>query len=191
SRGVVRVCDKNNKLQDLTPGLNANSGCSNGATNSAYLCDSYQPAPVASDLTYGFAIQVSDSQNGDNPNCCKCYEVNWTSGGAVNKTMIVQIVTPGGAGGDVKKNDLIILTPGGGVGPLSSGCTNQYGNSFNWGESRGGVKNREACDKLPSNLQGGCYWRFNWARGEINGWDITYEPTECPSRLTDISGCRA
>ena len=44
----------------------------------------------------------------------------------------MQILTPGGAGGDVKRNDLILLTPGGGVGPLSTGCTAQYGNGFSW-----------------------------------------------------------
>jgi len=96
------------------------------------MCDTYQPIPVANDFSYAFAIQVSDNQNADNANCCKCYEVWWTTGGALNKTMIVQIVTPGGAGGDVKRNDLIILTPGGGVGPLSTGCTSQYGNGFTW-----------------------------------------------------------
>lgn len=191
NRGVVRVCNKNNQQQDRDTGLRANSGCASGAANNAYMCDTYQPAPISNEVTYGYAIQVSDSQNADNPNCCKCHEVTWLSGGAVGKKMIVQIVTPGGSGGDVKRNDLIILTPGGGVGPLSTGCTNQYGNSFAWGEQRGGVKNREACEKLPTNLQGGCYWRFNWARGEINGWDIEYRPVECPARLIEVSGCRA
>ncbi|KAK3379224.1 glycoside hydrolase [Lasiosphaeria ovina] len=191
SRGVVGVCDKNNKPIDHDAGIRANTGCSSSASNSAYLCDSYSPTPVADDVSIGFAIQVSDSQNGDNPNCCKCYQVRWLTGAAANKSMIVQILTPGGSGGDVKKNDLIILTPGGGVGPLTSGCTNQYGKSYSWGDARGGVKNREACEKLPSNLQGGCYWRFNWARGDVNGWDIIYEQIACPSVLTDISGCAA
>ncbi|KAK1755907.1 barwin-like endoglucanase [Echria macrotheca] len=193
SRGAARVCDKDNRLLDQTTGLRANSGC-NGVPSSsgaAFMCDSYQPIPVADNLTYAFAIQVSDNQNSDNTNCCRCYEVLWITGAAINKTAVVQVVTPGGASGDIKKNDLIFLTPGGGVGPLSTGCTAQYGNSYSWGEQRGGFKNREACDGLPPNLQGGCYWRFNWGKGEMNGWDIQYKPTQCPSRLTDISGCKA
>lgn len=108
----------------------ATNGCSTGGT--AYLCDSYQPVPVADDLSYGFAIQVSDNQREDNPNCCKCYEVNWLSGNAVGKTMVVQIVTPGGGGGNITKDDLIILTPGGGLGPFDQGCARQYGNSYSW-----------------------------------------------------------
>ena len=106
------------------------TGCANGGN--AFMCDTYQPIPISNDVSYGFAIQVSDSQNGDNPNCCKCHEVKWTTGAGINKTMVVQIVTPGGSGDPVKRNDLIILTPGGGLGPLSSGCPNQYGNTFSW-----------------------------------------------------------
>jgi len=134
NRGVAKVCDKANKPLDQNTGLRAASGCANGGASSAYICDTYQPIPVAEDLTYAFAIQVSDNQNADNANCCKCYDVWWTTGAAAvaNKSMIVQIVTPGGASGDIKRNDLIILTPGGGVGPLSTGCTNQYGTSYSW-----------------------------------------------------------
>lgn len=96
------------------------------------MCDDYQPRPVADDLTYGFAIQVGGNTAGDNPNCCKCYEIQWLSGAAAGKKMIAQIVTPGGRGGDIKDNDLIILTPGGGLGPFSNGCRNQYGNNYSW-----------------------------------------------------------
>ncbi|KAK4230344.1 RlpA-like double-psi beta-barrel-protein domain-containing protein-containing protein [Podospora fimiseda] len=205
SRGVTRVCDRSNKPLSLQPGIAALSSCAPplpplpflppppqlNPNNAAYLCDTYQPTPVSNDLAYGFAVQVSDTQTPENSNCCKCYQVQWLTGGAANKTMIVQVVTPGGSGGEVKKNDLIILVPGGGLGPWSNGCPNQYGTSYNWGNNQGGVKNREACEKLPKNLWSGCYWRWNWARGELNGWDIVYKPVECPSRLTDISGCKA
>ncbi|KAK4444909.1 RlpA-like double-psi beta-barrel-protein domain-containing protein-containing protein [Podospora aff. communis PSN243] len=193
NRGVAKVCDRSNQLLDQATGIRTNSGCMAAGASSAYMCDTYQPMPQTEDFSYAFAIQVSSNQNADNAACCKCYNVWWTTGAAAaaNKSMIVQIVTPGGASGNIRQGDLIILTPGGGVGPLSAGCTNQYGTGFSWGETLGGVKNREACDKLPANLQGGCYWRFNWARGEMNGWDIQYEPITCPSRLTEISGCRA
>lgn len=59
------------------------------------------------------------------------------------------------------------------------------------GNNNGGVANRTACERLPSNLQGGCYWRFNWGKGDLIGWDINYTPVTCPDRLTSISGCHA
>ncbi|OAA65697.1 Barwin-like endoglucanase [Niveomyces insectorum RCEF 264] len=189
TRGVVKVCDKDNKVQDQSTGLFATTGCSAGGTS--YLCDSFQPVPVQDDLSYGFAIQISDNQREDNPNCCKCYKVDWLSGNAAGKSMIVQIVTPGGAGNNITKDDLIILTPGGGLGYFTQGCSRQYGNSYSWGNTFGGVSSRSDCEKLPDNLQAGCYWRFNWARGDITGWDIQYEQVSCPSRLTSISGCDA
>ena len=83
-------------------------------------------------LSYGFAIQVGGSTTDANPNCCKCYDVQWVSGEAQGKHMIVQILTPGGTGGPVKDKDLIIMTPGGGLGPLAAGCAAQYGNNINW-----------------------------------------------------------
>ncbi len=59
------------------------------------------------------------------------------------------------------------------------------------GDSYGGITSRQGCENLPANLQAGCYWRFNWARGDINGWKIQYEQVTCPFRLTSISGCEA
>lgn len=127
---MAKVCDKSNALLSQQNGISAVSGCSSGGTG--YLCDSYQPLPVSSDLTYGFAIQVGGGTTGENPNCCKCLEIQWVSGAASGKKMIAQVVTPGGTGGNVKNGDIIILTPGGGVGPFASGCTNQYGSSYKW-----------------------------------------------------------
>lgn len=126
----MKVCDKNNKPQDLDTGPWMTSGCSSGGTG--FLCADFQPVPVEDKLSYGFAVQVSDNQREDNPNCCRCYQVQWTSGKAAGKKMIVQILTPGGGSGAIKKNDLIIMTPGGGLGPFDSGCSRQYGNSFSW-----------------------------------------------------------
>lgn len=72
--------------------------------------------------------------NGGNPNCCRCYEVEWLDGigGDRNKRMIVQTIYPGGTGGDVVAGDLVILTPGGGFGPFGNACRTQYGNSYDW-----------------------------------------------------------
>ncbi len=117
---------------DQSTGLFSTNGCTASGSGAAFLCDSYQPVPVENDLSYGFAIQVSDNQREDNPNCCKCYKVDFLTGGAAGRSMVVQIITPGGSGGSVAKNDLIILTPGGGVGPFSQGCTSQYGKGYSW-----------------------------------------------------------
>jgi hypothetical protein len=96
------------------------------------MCDSFQPTPVADDLSYGYAIQVSDAQTENHPNCCKCYEITWLNGGAEGKRMIAQVLTPGGSAGDIRRDDLILLVPGGGLGPLNQGCPNQYGRNVNW-----------------------------------------------------------
>ncbi|KAK3943232.1 hypothetical protein QBC46DRAFT_377874 [Diplogelasinospora grovesii] len=41
----------------------------------------------------------------------------------------------------------------------------------NRGNQNGGVDSSNSCASLPQNLPGGCYWRFNWAKGDINGWN--------------------
>ncbi len=132
-------------------------------------------------MSYGFAIMAGVAH------CCKCYKLTWTSGAAAGKQMVVQAINAATGTGSVTANDMVILTPGGGVGPHSKGCEKQYGAT--WGQTNGGVDSRQACENLPPNLQGGCYWRFNWARGDMNQWDISYDQVACPSRLTSISGC--
>ena len=59
------------------------------------------------------------------------------------------------------------------------------------GKSGGGVTSGNECANLPQNLQGGCYWRYNWAKGAVNTWNIEYQQVTCPQRLTSISGCSA
>jgi hypothetical protein len=52
-----------------------------------------------------------------------------------------------------------------------------------------GVTSDSQCSQLPSNLQAGCHWRWQWAGGDVNEWSITYKQVNCPSQLTSISGC--
>ncbi|KAK0716274.1 RlpA-like double-psi beta-barrel-protein domain-containing protein-containing protein [Lasiosphaeris hirsuta] len=177
-QGSPKVCDINNN--GLPNALSAKSGCDGGT---GYLCDAYVPTPVSDSLSYGFATM------GGAANCCKCFLVTWKSGNASGKQMLVQAVNNFEPAGDVKIGDIVILTPGGGNGPNETGCRSQYGK--NWGQSGGGVSSGSECANLPQNLQGGCYWRYNWARGAINKWDIEYQQVTCPSRLTSISGCSA
>ncbi len=59
------------------------------------------------------------------------------------------------------------------------------------GRTIGGVQSRNDCAELPQNLQAGCYWRWNWARGDINGWNVDYKQISCPAELESKSGCSA
>lgn len=132
-RGSAKVCDINNN--PLANGLNAQSGCNAGT---GYLCDTYVPTPVSDALSYGFAVMGSGS-------CCKCFQVTWWDGNARGKQMIVQAVNQFDVTGDLKKDDIVILTPGGGNGPNEAGCRNQYGRNWyvkNKGKG-GGQRNKE------------------------------------------------
>ena len=202
-RGVPKVCDiNNNSIGNASVALKAESGCKGGK---GFLCDSYIPSPATDILSYGFAIF-----NGVG-NCCKCFQLTWTSRNARGKQMIVQALNTFDPAGDVKANDVVILAPGGGSGPNETGCRNRYGTtwyvdlpervmdgrarltyrSFTRGQSGGGVASAKDCANLPQNLQGGCYWRYNWAGGPINTWGVDYQQVACPARLTSISGCVA
>jgi len=77
-------------------------------------------------MSYGFAVMMSTGS------CCRCYELTWTSGNARGKKMVVQAINAGTPGGNVGKDDIVILTPGGGVGDHEDGCKRQYGNSNSW-----------------------------------------------------------
>ena len=133
-RGAVKVCDRDNNPLERDAGRASSSTCEGARSDDGFLCQDYSPIPVSEELSYGFAIQVGGNLNGDNPNCCRCYEVEWLEGAAgdKDKRMIVQTVYPGGEGGDVVSDDLIILTPGGGLGPVGSACRAQYGRDYDW-----------------------------------------------------------
>lgn len=47
----------------------------------------------------------------------------------------------------------------------------------------------EECEVLPENMHAGCYWRWNWARGDTNQWAVEYNQIQCPNELTSVSGC--
>ncbi|KAK0639690.1 RlpA-like double-psi beta-barrel-protein domain-containing protein-containing protein [Cercophora newfieldiana] len=106
--------------------------------------------------------------------CCKPACGGSSSSGAYNKQTMIA-------------NDIIIYTPGGGVGPVFDGCRLQYGKS--WGRTIGGVSSKNECANLPQNLQAGCYWRWNWARGDVNGWALDHKQIACPVELENKSGC--
>ena len=99
--------------------------------------------------------------------------------------MIVQITN---TGEDLGQNHFDLQIPGGGVGKFN-GCTPQWGGQFKWGQTYGGVSSEGECYKLPSQLQNGCRFRFQWFRGADNP-TINFQPVACPAELTNISGCK-
>jgi len=180
--GVPRVCDINNRPLPTQTGLSAKSGCA--ANGTAYLCDTYAPTIMSPSASYGFAVGFA------NADCCKCFELRWPTARSMRgKTMTVQVINVGEAVQNVTTKDFVIQTPGGGVGPNEEGCRYQYGTT--WGSPWGGVSSLEACDALPMNLQGGCGWRWEWAGGDVNGWNLEYKQVECPKEIVGISGCKA
>ncbi|KAK3356418.1 family 45 glycosyl hydrolase [Lasiosphaeria hispida] len=180
--GSVMVCGKNDRALSASNGEKENTACASSNAGNAFLCSAYQARPVSDTLSYGFA--VTDGVE----NCCKCFELQWTDGPSVGKKIQVQVINEGG-NVENGSRQFIILTPGGGVGPNPKGCNDQFG--YDWGRQYGGVVKAEDCVTLPDSLQAGCYWRWNWAKGEVNGWNIEYNQITCPEQLSGVSGCKA
>lgn len=78
--------------------------------------------------------------------------------------------------------------PGSGWSSSTNGCSSQFNGSYSWGNQYGGVTSRSDCDDLPSVLQSGCYWRFDWLMNDNNG-TLSFKQVACPSVLTSITGC--
>lgn len=186
-------------------------------------------------MSYGYAAFSNDA----NPRCCRCYQLDFTSGPVVGKSMIVQVnhleslgipwiqlkkpwnplksiakhdrlewfliikvsrliawfyswhlptqVT--NTGSDLGSGQFDLQIPGGGVGIFTQGCPNQWG-SWNGGAQYGGVSNRNECYNLPTQLQEGCFWRFDWFANADNP-TMNYREVSCPRELTDRTNCFA
>jgi len=173
--GVVASCSASNEVLSDASTENA---CDGGT---AYSCDTFQPQIINSTWSYAFAGHTNTATT----SCCQCYQFSWTSGAGEGKNMIVQAVNAGG----ITDVDFDIYTPGGGVGSEEA-CSSQYDTSTTgWGAQYGGVSSDSDCDALPSNLQAGCHWRFEWAGGTVNEWTIDFQQVNCPAELTSVSGC--
>ncbi len=108
------MCDINNNPLNSKTALTAKSGCDSGGQG--YLCDRYTPVPTADDLAYGFAAMGAGT-------CCKCYQLQWTSGAGRGKKMVVQAIdmTSGagnGQNGNSVVNGDIVIRPPAGYRPL-------------------------------------------------------------------------
>ncbi|KAG2172548.1 hypothetical protein INT44_002563 [Umbelopsis vinacea] len=159
----------------------AKSGCDGG---SAYMCNNQQPWAVNDNLSYGFAA-TNIAGLSETDWCCTCYALTFTSGPVAGKTHVVQITN---TGGDLNGNQFDIEIPGGGVG-IFNGCSSQWNAPSNgWGDRYGGVSSAADCSTLPSALQAGCQWRFNWFQNADNP-SVNFVQVQCPSALTAITGC--
>ncbi|CAH0058276.1 unnamed protein product [Clonostachys solani] len=172
----VNTCDANNNPLSSP---DAKSGCDGGT---AYTCGNFSPWQVSDSLSYGFAATAL-SGGTESSWCCACYQITFTSTAVSGKTMIVQSTN---TGGDLGSNHFDLLMPGGGVG-IFDGCTPQFGGLA--GAQYGGISSVSQCDSFPTFLQDGCKWRFNWFENADNP-ALTFERVQCPSALTDISGCK-
>ncbi len=98
--------------------------------------------------------------------------------------MIVQVTN---TGGDLGNNQFDLQMPGGGFG-IFNGCTSQFPGSYSWGAQYGGVSSRTDCYNLPSVLQPGCFWRFDWFQN-ANNPSMRFKQVTCPSVLTANTNC--
>ncbi|KAI0475274.1 glycoside hydrolase family 45 protein [Xylariaceae sp. FL0804] len=177
----VTTCDKNDQPQAQGDDT-LKSGCDSGGT--AYTCSDYSPWAVNDDLAYGFAA-TSIAGGTESSWCCACYELTFTSGAVSGKKMVVQSTN---TGSDLGSNQFDLLMPGGGVG-IFNGCQSEFGQSLP-GDQYGGVSSESQCtgSDMPTELQAGCEWRFDWFEGADNP-GVSFQQVSCPSAITAVSGC--
>ncbi|CAO3701996.1 unnamed protein product [Rhizopus stolonifer] len=163
---------------------NTQSGCNGG---SSYMCNDNQPWAVSDDLSYGFAA-ASITGGSESSWCCACYELTFTSTAVKGKKLVVQVTNTGGDLGSSTDAHFDLQIPGGGVG-IFNGCQSQWSApSDGWGQRYGGVSSASDCSSLPSELQAGCKWRFNWFKNADNP-SATFKQVTCPKEISSKTGC--
>nr|BAF57356.1 putative glycosyl hydrolase family45 [uncultured symbiotic protist of Hodotermopsis sjoestedti] len=174
----VKSCGKDGSSASVQ---DEKSGCDGGTS---YMCADQVPRAVNDSYAIGFSAAVYGGYN-EAAACCSCFELTFTSGPVNGKKMVVQVTN---TGGDLGSNQFDLAIPGGGVG-IYNGCTSQYNaGSDGWGSRYGGVSSRADCSQLPSALQGGCQFHFDWFGGADNP-SVNFQEVSCPSELTGITGC--
>jgi len=178
----VNVCNKDGMTVYDPFNWRIGNVCSNNG--SGYMCNNNQPWAVTENLAYGFVAAGFNSGN-QKEWCCSCQRLEFTSGPVKGKQMVVQVTN---TGSDLSDNHFDIQMPGGGVG-IFNGCQSQWGApQSGWGERYGGIRSASECRNLPSQLQPGCNWRFDWFMNADNP-QVKFERVQCPKELTDITGC--
>nr|AAU44973.1 cellulase I [Apriona germarii] len=164
-----------------TVAASVKSSCVGGTS---YMCSNQQPKSVNSTFALGF-VAASFTGGADTNYCCACIKLTFQDA-LQGKTMVVQVTN---TGGDLGSNQFDIAIPGGGVGIFTDGCSSQWGTPSNgWGDQYGGVGSEADCAQLPSDLQEGCKFRFEFMEGASNP-GVTFEQVDCPSELVSITGC--
>jgi hypothetical protein len=151
-----------------------------------------------------------------NPECGRCYELEFTGTGHFNqsdagsveirgKHMFVQTVSTGA----VEAGQFDLLIPGGGVGQFNA-CSAQLSvNSSELGAQYGGLAascatqssdlaTRKSCVRAACadvfadfpELRAGCDWYIDWLSLADNP-DFVYREVDCPAELIDRSGLDA
>ncbi|KAI8132779.1 hypothetical protein DS838_001875 [Geotrichum bryndzae] len=163
--------------------VNDQSGCNGG---DSYMCSNQQPFALNSTLAFGF-VAASMVGYGESNMCCTCVLLTFNDGPVAGKQMVAQVTN---TGSDLSSNHFDIAMPGGGFGIFSQGCPNQWNSpASNWGQTYGGVSSASECSNLPSELQTGCDWRWDFLENADNP-SVSFVEIECPSQITDITGCK-
>nr|BAF57355.1 putative glycosyl hydrolase family45 [uncultured symbiotic protist of Hodotermopsis sjoestedti] len=174
----VKSCGKDGSTASVQ---DEKSGCDGGTS---YMCANQIPRAVNDSYAIGFAAAAISGWN-EAQACCSCIELTFTSGAVSGKKLVVLVTN---TGGDLGSNQFDLAIPGGGVG-IYNACTDQYGAPADgWGSRYGGVSSAADCSQLPSALQSGCRFRFDWLQGADNP-GVSFNEVSCPSELTGITGC--
>ncbi|XP_030763222.1 endoglucanase-like [Sitophilus oryzae] len=185
--GPVRACSSDGYNVDDG---NTESGCVGG---SSYMCNNQQSVVINSTLAYGFAAAmfISPPEN----MCCTCFLLSFQKGewgDCSGKQMVVQITNTGAGSSNSSgdQNNIEVAMPGGGVGYYTEGCKTQWNApDLGWGDQYGGVTTEDGCYELPTQLQDGCKFRWEFLNGCSNP-PATFEQVVCPQEIVDISGCK-
>ncbi|KAF2740988.1 endoglucanase 1 precursor [Polyplosphaeria fusca] len=175
----VQTCTKDQKpLTDFDAGTACNGG-------DGFQCSNQQPWAVNDTLSYGFA-GIFITGHVEDYWCCACYQLDFTSEGLENKTMIVQASN---TAYDVTTTNRFSLAIPGGNTTSHDACTTQFGVEQSvFGEENSGVSSKDDCNNLPEALQDGCRWRFDWFQNAEYP-SANFKRVTCPSELTQITGC--
>ncbi|CAD6892501.1 unnamed protein product [Tilletia controversa] len=161
------------------------SGCQGGT---AFACNNQQPFVSPSNPMLSYAVGARPSTLGVDSFYGACYSIHFQE--LPGKTLVFQAINTGNY---PTPWQIDIQTPGGGVGELNT-CPSQWGSPPDgWGRRWGGIMNKAQCSQLPSQLQPGCHWRFDWLVPPGHPYGLNPKiasmcRVKCPKILTDRTG---
>ncbi|OAL49971.1 endoglucanase [Pyrenochaeta sp. DS3sAY3a] len=179
----VQSCNIEDKPTDMAAG----TGC-NGGT--AYQCSNQQPWAINDTMSYGYAgvFITPDLTHGgiEGAWCCACYQLDFTEEPLKGKSMIVQASN---TAYDITTTNRFSLAVPGGNTTSTNACAQQYGvDQSVFGEVMAGVSSKDDCKNLPTPLQAGCNWRFDWF-GDASSPRANFKRVVCPAEITSKTNC--